>query len=84
MFPSGHKDPDASSEERSPSASFSRDKDLEMERSKGGSSDGLICAKPPNAEGRAQVSLKHPPPSSPLIPRIVRQPDLPKCLKDLP
>ena len=47
MYSSGHKDPDVSSEERSLSASFLRDDDLEMERSKGGSSDGLISDKPP-------------------------------------
>ena len=40
VYPSGHKDPDVSSEERSPSASFSRDHDLEMEGSERGSSDG--------------------------------------------
>ena len=45
MYPSGHKDPDIS-EERSPSASSSRDDDLEMEGSEGGSSDGLIGDKP--------------------------------------
>ena len=47
MYPSGHKDPDVSSEERSPSASFSRDHDLEMEGSEKGSSDGLIGDEPP-------------------------------------
>ena len=47
MFPSGHKDPDASSEERSMSASSLRDEDLEMERLEGNSSDGLISAEPP-------------------------------------
>ena len=47
MYTSGHKDPDVSSEERSLSASFLRDDDLEMEGSEGGSSDGLISDKPP-------------------------------------
>ena len=42
MYPSGHKDLDVSSEERSLSASSSRDDDLEMEGSEGGYSDGLI------------------------------------------
>ena len=46
MYPLGHKDPDISSEDRSPSASSSRDDDLEMEGSEGGSSDGLIGDKP--------------------------------------
>ena len=41
-----HKNPDASSEERTPLASSSRDEDLEMERSGGDSSDGLIGAEP--------------------------------------
>ena len=43
----GHKDPDVSSEERNPSASSLRDKDLEIERSEGGSNDGLIGDEPP-------------------------------------
>ena len=47
MYPLGHKDPDVSSEERSLSASFSRDHDLEMEGSERGSSDGLIGDEPP-------------------------------------
>ena len=47
MYPLGHKDPDISSEDRSPSASSSRDDDLEMEGSEGGSSDGLIGDEPP-------------------------------------
>ena len=47
MYPLGYKDPDVSSEERSLSASFLRDDDLEMEGSEGGSSDGLISDKPP-------------------------------------
>ena len=47
MYLPGHKDPDISSEERSPSASSSRDDDLEIERSEGGSSDGLIDDEPP-------------------------------------
>ena len=47
MYSSGHKDPNVSSEERSPSASSSRDDDLEIERSKGGSNDGLIGDEPP-------------------------------------
>ena len=47
MYTSGHKDPDVSSEERSLSASFLWDDDLEMEGSEGGSSDGLISDKPP-------------------------------------
>ena len=46
MYPLGHKDPDVSSEERSLLASSSRDEDLEMERSEGDSSDGLIGAEP--------------------------------------
>ena len=46
MYPSGHKDLDVSSEERSLSASSSRDDDLEMEGSEGGSSDGLIGDEP--------------------------------------
>jgi len=48
MYLSSHKDPDTSSEERSLSASTSRDEDLEMERSGGDSSDGLIGAETPN------------------------------------
>ena len=47
VYLSGHKDPDNPSEERSLSASSSRDEDSEMERSKGDSSDGLIGAEPP-------------------------------------
>ena len=47
MYLSVHKDPDVSSEERSLSASSSRDDDLEMEGSEGGSSDGLIGDDPP-------------------------------------
>ena len=47
MHLSGHKDPDISSEEKSPSASSSRDDDLEIERSEGGSNDGLIDDEPP-------------------------------------
>ena len=47
MYSSSHKDPDVSSEERSPSTSSSRDDDLEIERSKGGSSDCLIDDEPP-------------------------------------
>ena len=47
MYLPGHKDPDISSEERSPSASSLRDDDLEIERSEGGSSDGLIDDEPP-------------------------------------
>ena len=47
MYPSGHKDLDASSEKRSLSASSSRDEYLEMERLGGDSSDGLIGAEPP-------------------------------------
>ena len=47
MYPSGHKDSEVSSEERSPSASSSRDDDLEIERIEGGSSDGLIGDDPP-------------------------------------
>ena len=46
MYSLGHNDPDVSSEERSLSASFSRDDDLEIERSKGGSNDGLIGDEP--------------------------------------
>ena len=47
VYPLGHKNLDVSSEERSPSASSSRDEDLEMERSEGGFSDGLIGEEPP-------------------------------------
>ena len=47
MYPSGHKDPDISSEERSPSTSSSSDEDLEMEKPEGDSSGGLIDADPP-------------------------------------
>ena len=47
MYPLGHKDPDASSEERSMLASSLKDEDLEIERSEGDSSDGLIGAEPP-------------------------------------
>ena len=47
MYPLSHKDPDISSEERSPLASSSRDDDLEIERLGGGSSDGLIGDEPP-------------------------------------
>ena len=47
MYPSGYKDPDVLSEERSTSASSSRDDDLEMEGSENGSNDGLIGDDPP-------------------------------------
>ena len=47
MYSLGHNDPDVSSQERSPSTSSSRDDDLEMEGSEGGSSDDLIGDKPP-------------------------------------
>ena len=47
MYPSGHKDHDASSEERSLSASSSRDEDLEMEKPGRDSSNSLIGAEPP-------------------------------------
>ena len=47
VYPLGHKDPNVSSEERSPSASSSRDDDLEIEKPEGGSSDGLIGDEPP-------------------------------------
>ena len=46
MYLLGHKDPDTSSEERSPSASSLKDEELEMKRSEGDSSDGLIGAEP--------------------------------------
>ena len=47
MYPSGQKDPDVSREERSPSASSSRDDDLEIKGLEGGFSHGLIGDKPP-------------------------------------
>ena len=47
VYPSGHKDPDSPNEERSPSASSSRDEDSKMERSKANSSDDLMDANPP-------------------------------------
>ena len=47
MYLSGYKDPDVSSEERSLSASSSRDDDLEIEGSEGGSNDGIIGDEPP-------------------------------------
>ena len=47
MYPSGHKDPNVSNEERSPSTSSSSDEDLEMEKPEGDSSDDLIDADPP-------------------------------------
>ena len=47
MYPSGHKNHDASSEKRSLSASSSRDEDLEMEKPRGDSSDSLIDVEPP-------------------------------------
>ena len=49
MFSSGQKDPDISSEERSPSATSpsSRDEGLEMDRPEDVSSDGLVDAEPP-------------------------------------
>ena len=47
MYLSGHKNPDVSSEERSPSTSSSSDEDLEMEKPEGDSSDDLINADPP-------------------------------------
>ena len=46
MYPSGHKDHDNPSE-RSPSDSSSMDEDLEMEKSNGDSSDGLMDVDPP-------------------------------------
>ena len=49
VFSSGQKDPNTSSEERSPSATFpsSRDEGLEMDRPEGDSSDGLDDTEPP-------------------------------------
>ena len=49
MFSSGQKDPDISSEERSPSATSpsSRDEGLEMDRPEDVSSDDLVDAEPP-------------------------------------
>ena len=49
VYLSSHKDPDNPSEERSLSASSPslRDEDLEMERPKDDSSEGLDDAKPP-------------------------------------
>ena len=49
VYPSGHKDPDSLSEERSPSASSasSRDESLGTERPKDDSSEGLDDAEPP-------------------------------------
>ena len=47
MYLSGHKDPNVSSEERSPSTSSSSDEDLEMEKPEGDSSDDLIDTNPP-------------------------------------
>ena len=49
VYPSGHKDPDSPSEDRSPSASSpsSRDEGLETERPEDGSSEGLDDAEPP-------------------------------------
>ena len=47
MYLSGYKNSDVLGEERSLSASFLRDDDLEIERSEGGSSDGLIGDEPP-------------------------------------
>ena len=49
VYPSGQKDPDTSSEERSPFATSpsSRDKGLEMDRPEGDSSDGLDDVEPP-------------------------------------
>ena len=47
IYSSGHKDLDISSEEKSLSASSSRDGELKIERSEGGSIDGLIGDKPP-------------------------------------
>ena len=49
VFPSGQNDPGTSSEERNPSATSpsTRGEDLDTNRSKGDSIDGLIGAKPP-------------------------------------
>ena len=49
VYPLSHKDLDSPSDERSPSASSpsSRDEDLETERPKDESSEGLDDAKPP-------------------------------------
>ena len=49
VYPSGHKDPDSPSEERSPSASSppSKDKGLETERLEDDSNKGLDDAEPP-------------------------------------
>ena len=47
VFPLGHKDPDSPSEERSPSASSSMDKDSGTEKLNGDSSDGLMDVDPP-------------------------------------
>ena len=49
VFPSGHKDLGTSSEERNLSITSpsTRDEDLDMDRSEGDSTDGLIGAEPP-------------------------------------
>ena len=47
VYPSGHKDPNNPSEERSLSASSSMDEDLGTEKSNGDSSDGLMDVDPP-------------------------------------
>ena len=51
FYPSSHKDPNSSSEERSPSASSptSRDEGFEMERPEDDSSEGLDDAEPPSS-----------------------------------
>ena len=46
MYPSGHKDLDSPSEERSPSASYSMDEDSRTEKLNGDSSDGLMDVDP--------------------------------------
>jgi len=47
VYPSGHKDPDSPSEERSLSASSSMDEDPGMEKLNSDSSDGLMDVDPP-------------------------------------
>ena len=49
VFPLGQNDPDTSSEERNPSdtSPSTRDEDLDMDRSEGDSTNGLVSAESP-------------------------------------
>ena len=58
VYPSGHKDLDNPSEERSSSASSSMDEDLGTEKSNDDSSDGLMDVDPPIQSVRGPDGLR--------------------------